>query len=159
MSSLSTIGHRLSIQPPNDELLAKFLDEVNSLKEDGLNATVIVSKEKSHLAVESKFPSLELEVTGEIAKADRAIFHLRKNWEFFRSSEFIQVRIQIPENQHQEPVISHLVSDFGVNVNIKTAFLGANGVGGGWFALEIEGERNGLEQVITHLTDRHLLIA
>jgi hypothetical protein len=70
-----------------------------------------------------------------------------------------RLNIQIPSDEQLAKVISHLVSDFGVTVNIHTAFLGANGVGGGWFALKIEGERNRLERAIDHLTDRHLLIA
>jgi NIL domain len=158
MSYLNTIGHYLKIRIPNDEQLAKFLEEINSFKEEGLIARVIVITDENDPGSESKFPSLELEITGSTSQVDLAVSHLQKNWKFVQSSEFIQVRIQIPESQHQDPVISHLVSDFGVTVNIDTAFLGANGVGGGWFSLKIEGSRNDLEQVMSHLTHQQLLI-
>jgi ABC-type methionine transport system ATPase subunit len=159
MKQLSTIGYHLNIQIPSDEQLAQILEDINSSKEDGLNITVIISPDQQDLTLEHKSLSLKLEVRGELARADRAVDHLRKNWTFSQSSEFIQVQIQIPESQHQEPVISHLVSDFGVTVNIHTAFLGANGAGGGWFALSIEGERNKLEKTINYLADQNLLIA
>jgi hypothetical protein len=50
-----------------------------------------------------------------------------------------RIRIRIPRDYHQEPVISRLVSDFGLTVNIAAAILGANAVGDGWFDLELQG--------------------
>jgi NIL domain len=160
MSYFSKIGHLLKIRVSNDEQLAKFLEEIHSLKKDGLNVIVTINPDDNdRINSEHKFTSLKLELMGVISQVDEAVSHLRKSWVFSQSSEFIQVRIEIPASQHQDPVISHLVSDFGVTVNINTAFLGANGIGGGWFDLRIDGERDGLEQVMSHLTHQHLLIA
>jgi len=58
------------------------------------------------------------------------------------SEEILQskrIRVRIPKDYHQEPVISHLVSDYGLTVNITAAILGANAVGDGWFDLEVKG--------------------
>ncbi|MGJ5631746.1 NIL domain-containing protein [Nostoc sp. CALU 1950] len=50
-----------------------------------------------------------------------------------------RIRLRIPKDYHQEPVISRLVSDYGLTVNITAAILGANAVGDGWFDLELQG--------------------
>ncbi len=50
-----------------------------------------------------------------------------------------RIRLRIPKDYHQEPVISRLVSDYGLIVNITAAILGANAVGDGWFDLELQG--------------------
>ncbi|BAY15158.1 hypothetical protein NIES2109_35610 [Nostoc sp. HK-01] len=50
-----------------------------------------------------------------------------------------RIRLRIPKDYHQEPVISHLISDYGLTVNITAAILGANAVGDGWFDLELKG--------------------
>jgi ABC-type methionine transport system ATPase subunit len=48
-----------------------------------------------------------------------------------------RVRLRIPKQFHQEPVISQLVSEYQVTVNIVAAVLGANANGDGWFDLEL----------------------
>ncbi|MBD2733329.1 NIL domain-containing protein [Nostoc paludosum FACHB-159] len=50
-----------------------------------------------------------------------------------------RIRLRIPKDYHQEPVISRLVSDYNLTVNITAAILGANAVGDGWFDLELKG--------------------
>jgi hypothetical protein len=50
-----------------------------------------------------------------------------------------QIRIRIPKSLHQEPVISRLVSDYNLTVNIAAAVLGANANGDGWFDLCLQG--------------------
>lgn len=49
-----------------------------------------------------------------------------------------RIQLRIPKDYHQEPVISRLVSDYGLTVNITAAILGANAVGDGWFDLELQ---------------------
>jgi hypothetical protein len=50
-----------------------------------------------------------------------------------------RIRIRIPKDYHQEPVISRLVSDYGLTINISAAILGADAVGDGWFDLDVKG--------------------
>lgn len=74
------------------------------------------------------------------------------------TSEVIQTRIRIliPERYHQEPIISRLVSDYHLTVRIKAAILGANGAGGGWFDLHLEGLQADTEQALQYFQDLQL---
>lgn len=62
-----------------------------------------------------------------------------------------RIRVRIPRNYHQEPVISRLVSDFGLTVNITAAVLGANAIGDGWFDLGLQGSATQIENGLTYL--------
>ncbi len=62
-----------------------------------------------------------------------------------------RIRVKIPKDYHQEPVISRLVSDYGLTVNITAAILGANAVGDGWFDLELQGTDAQIQSALTHL--------
>ncbi|MBW4518244.1 MAG: NIL domain-containing protein [Scytolyngbya sp. HA4215-MV1] len=64
-----------------------------------------------------------------------------------------RVRLQIPKYFHQEPVISRLVSDYHVTVNITAAILGANANGDGWFDLELRGIENHVQEALGYLND------
>lgn len=67
-----------------------------------------------------------------------------------------RIRLRIPQNYHQEPVISRLVSDYGLTVNITAAILGANAVGDGWFDLELQGTDAQIQSGLTYLRDLEL---
>ncbi|MDM9379312.1 NIL domain-containing protein [Chlorogloeopsis sp. ULAP01] len=67
-----------------------------------------------------------------------------------------RVRIRIPRDYHQEPVISRLVSDFGLTVNIAAAILGANAVGDGWFDLDLQGTKEQIQNGLTYFKDLKL---
>jgi NIL domain len=69
-----------------------------------------------------------------------------------------QIRIRIPKEYHGEPVISRLVSDYGLTVNIKGAILGANAIGDGWFDLELQGINSRIESALTYLDELDLEI-
>ncbi len=62
-----------------------------------------------------------------------------------------QIRIRIPESLHQEPVISRLVSDYHLTINITSAVLGANAKGDGWFDLRLQGTLLDLEAATAYL--------
>ena len=62
-----------------------------------------------------------------------------------------RIRVRIPEKHHQEPVISTLVSDYHLRVNIKAAMLGSNGKGDGWFDLDLQGSSLDLELALNYL--------
>ena len=69
-----------------------------------------------------------------------------------------QIRLRIPRNFHQEPVISRLVSDYGLTINITAAILGANAVGDGWFDLDLQGTTSQIDNAINHLQEIELEI-
>ncbi|MBD2167228.1 NIL domain-containing protein [Calothrix membranacea FACHB-236] len=69
-----------------------------------------------------------------------------------------RIRVRIPKDYHQEPVISRLVSDYGVTVNITAAILGANAVGDGWFDLELQGTDTQIQSALTHLHELSLQV-
>jgi NIL domain len=66
------------------------------------------------------------------------------------------IRILIPEKYHQEPIISRLVSDYHLAVTIKSALLGANGAGGGWFDLNLEGLQADIDRALQYFQDLNL---
>lgn len=69
-----------------------------------------------------------------------------------------RIRLRISRDFHQEPIISRLVSDSGLSVNIAAAILGANGVGDGWFDLDLKGTVSQIQQGINYLNDLNLQI-
>lgn len=69
-----------------------------------------------------------------------------------------RIRLRIPKDYHQEPVISRLVSDYGLTVNITAAILGATAVGDGWFDLELKGTTEEIENGLNYLRDLELEI-
>ncbi|HEY9624573.1 MAG TPA: NIL domain-containing protein [Crinalium sp.] len=69
-----------------------------------------------------------------------------------------RIRIRIPKTYHQEPVISRLVSDYGLTVNITAALLGANARDDGWFDLELNGSAQQIDSALTYLNELDLEI-
>ncbi|WP_460201787.1 NIL domain-containing protein [Scytonema sp. NUACC21] len=69
-----------------------------------------------------------------------------------------RIRVRIPREYQQEPVISRLVSNYGVTVNITAAMLGANGIGDGWFDLDLQGSSSQIESALTYINDLDLEI-
>ncbi|MBD2515563.1 NIL domain-containing protein [Nostoc sp. FACHB-973] len=69
-----------------------------------------------------------------------------------------RIRLRIPKDYHQEPVISRLVSDYNLTVNITAAILGANAVGDGWFDLELKGTEAQIQSGLAYLHDLELQV-
>ncbi|MBE9249537.1 NIL domain-containing protein [Dolichospermum sp. LEGE 00240] len=69
-----------------------------------------------------------------------------------------RIRVRITQDHHQEPVISRLVSEYGLTVNIKAAILGQNAVGDGWFDLDIQGTETQIQNGLTYLRKLNLQI-
>jgi len=59
--------------------------------------------------------------------------------------------LRIPKHFHEEPVISQLVSNYKVTVNILAAVLGANAHGNSWFDLELRGTDDQVEAALTYV--------
>lgn len=67
-----------------------------------------------------------------------------------------RIRIRIPKHYHQEPVISRLISDYSLTVNIAAAILGANANGDGWFDLNLQGSQAQIENALAYLAELDL---
>ncbi len=61
----------------------------------------------------------------------------------------VQSRIRVPRHYHRQPVISRLISRYGLTVNIKAASLAVDSDRDGWFDIELQGNP---EQVINSLS-------
>ncbi len=70
----------------------------------------------------------------------------------------MRIKIRIPKNFHHEPVISRLISDYGVTVNILGALLGANARDDGWFDLELLGTTNQIQSALAYIDELKLEI-
>ncbi|MEA5597158.1 NIL domain-containing protein [Rivularia sp. UHCC 0363] len=62
-----------------------------------------------------------------------------------------QIRVRIPKDYHDQPVISHLVSDYHLEINIRSAILGGNAIGDGWFVLDLQGTDQHIKLAINYL--------
>jgi len=69
-----------------------------------------------------------------------------------------RIRVRITQNHHQEPVISRLVSEYVLTVNIKAAILGQNAVGDGWFELDLQGRETQIQNGLNYLQELKLQI-
>jgi hypothetical protein len=69
-----------------------------------------------------------------------------------------RIRLRIPRQLSNEPIISRLISHHGVTVNIAAALLGANGRDDGWFDLELRGTSRQIESALIYLDELDLEI-
>ncbi|MBW4440586.1 MAG: NIL domain-containing protein [Plectolyngbya sp. WJT66-NPBG17] len=67
-----------------------------------------------------------------------------------------RIRLRIPKHYHQEPVISQLVSQYHLTVNIIAAILGANAKGDGWFDLNLKGSSTNIQAALIYLDELDL---
>ncbi|WP_088890622.1 NIL domain-containing protein [Leptolyngbya ohadii] len=75
-----------------------------------------------------------------------------------RQNAQTRIRIRIPKRYHQEPIISNLITQHGLTVNIQAALLGANARDDGWFDLELRGPVAQIESALIYLNDLDLEI-
>lgn len=64
-----------------------------------------------------------------------------------------RIKVQIPRQYHQEPIISHLASQYGLEVNILAALLGTTSQDSGWFDLELRGSAEQINSALIYLSD------
>ena len=69
-----------------------------------------------------------------------------------------RIRVRIPKDLHTEPVISRLVSQHGITVNITAALLSVNARDDGWFDLELRGTMPQIQSGLTYLNELDLEI-
>ncbi|WP_341531026.1 NIL domain-containing protein [Nostoc sp. UHCC 0302] len=65
--------------------------------------------------------------------------------------EPVHSRILVPQRYHRQPVISRLVSRYGLTVNIKAAFLVSNNDSDGWFDLDLSGNAQEITNGLSYL--------
>lgn len=75
-----------------------------------------------------------------------------------RQNAQVRIRLRIPKRYHQEPIISNLITQHGLTVNIQAALLGANAREDGWFDLELHGSVAHIESALIYLNDLDLEI-
>ncbi|WP_373524651.1 NIL domain-containing protein [Nostoc sp.] len=63
----------------------------------------------------------------------------------------VHSRILMPQRYHRQPVISRLVSRYGLTVNIKAASLTSESDSDGWFDLELSGNPQKLTNSLSYL--------
>ncbi len=68
----------------------------------------------------------------------------------------VQIRIRIPKNHHKEPVISQLISQHCLMVNITAAQLGPDTQYDGLFDLELQGNTQQIQSALLYLNDLDL---
>jgi hypothetical protein len=66
-----------------------------------------------------------------------------------------RIRVRITKEYHQEPVISRLVSDYGLTINIRAAFLGQDATDG-WFDLDLQGDESQIANGLMYLQELKL---
>jgi ABC-type methionine transport system ATPase subunit len=76
----------------------------------------------------------------------------------FRDNRHTQtrIRIYIPKNLHDQPVISNLISRYRVIINTNAAQLGSQIPQEGYFDLEIRGKAYQIENVLSYLNEIHV---
>ncbi|MCC5606966.1 NIL domain-containing protein [Nostoc sp. CHAB 5834] len=63
----------------------------------------------------------------------------------------VHSRILVPQRYHRQPVISRLVSRYGLTVNIKAASLTSDNDSDGWFDLDLSGNPQKLTNSLSYL--------
>jgi hypothetical protein len=63
------------------------------------------------------------------------------------------IQLRIPKSRHADPVISNLISRYGLKVNILGTLLGIDGYGDGWFDLEINGKAAMVRSTLSDLIE------
>lgn len=69
-----------------------------------------------------------------------------------------RIRIRIPKEYQHEPIISNLVSQYGLSINITAALLSCNARDDGWFDLDLQGTSQQTHEAILYLNDLNIEI-
>jgi ABC-type methionine transport system ATPase subunit len=67
-----------------------------------------------------------------------------------------QIKLWIPKNYHREPILSHLISDHGITVNITGAPCSNNLRDDRWFLLELRGKAKQIRSALAYLDKNKL---
>jgi NIL domain len=64
-----------------------------------------------------------------------------------------RIKIRVPKQYINEPIVSRLGSFAHLKVNIISALLGSNSSQDGWFDLQLQGNSQGIENALSYLAD------
>ena len=64
-----------------------------------------------------------------------------------------RIRLRIPKEYHQEPILSRLISQHGLTVNFNAALLATKTTEDGWFDLELQGTQTQIQSALIYLHD------
>ncbi|MBD1821753.1 NIL domain-containing protein [Cyanobacteria bacterium FACHB-DQ100] len=70
----------------------------------------------------------------------------------------VRLRLEISASYHQEPILSRLVSDFNLVVNITGANLGKSNIGESYCDIEIRGTPQQISQGLIYLKSLNVLM-
>ncbi len=65
----------------------------------------------------------------------------------------IELKLRVPQNYHQEPIISQLISEYQLKVIFLAAILGKNGQGDGWFDIKLLGTFQQINNALIYLSE------
>jgi hypothetical protein len=65
----------------------------------------------------------------------------------------LRIRIRIPKEYQEEPIISRLISEYKLTVNLNAALLSANIKNDGWFDLDLRGKPGQIDSAVIYLND------
>ena len=65
----------------------------------------------------------------------------------------LRIRIRIPKEYQEEPIISRLISDYELTVNLNAALLASNIKNDGWFDLDLRGKKCQIDSAMIYLND------
>lgn len=77
---------------------------------------------------------------------------------FTESCTQLRIKLRIPAQRRQEPIISHLIAQHGLSVNITAARLSPDLQEDGWFDLELRGTPQQLQQALAYLQSLNITI-
>ncbi|NJK34143.1 MAG: ABC transporter [Oscillatoriales cyanobacterium SM2_2_1] len=64
-----------------------------------------------------------------------------------------QLTLRIPASLHREPIITRLIRDHGLTVNIVAAVLGEDTNENGWFRLELTGTERQIQSALVYFEE------
>ena len=63
----------------------------------------------------------------------------------------LRLRLRIPPEHVQQPILSELIRNFPVQLNIRAAMLASSGQEGGWFDVQLDGDDATLKAALAQL--------
>ncbi|MEP0815547.1 MULTISPECIES: NIL domain-containing protein [Trichocoleus] len=104
-------------------------------------------------------PMLEQEQSSGIGKPQTVLGARRSRLpRCTESATQVRIKLRIPAQRRQEPIISHLTAQHGLSVNITAARLSPNPQEDGWFDLELRGTPQQLQQALAYLQSLNITI-
>jgi hypothetical protein len=65
--------------------------------------------------------------------------------------ESLRIRVKIPKDRQDQPVLSHLISQHGITITIRAALLSPNAPDDGWFDLDLQAPPSQIRSAILEL--------